>query len=453
MSVPAGVETDHQPPMTIPLRHFLAANMVLVIAVLAAVAAVLGRLPGVTAAVGAHLALAGWVCLTIAGALTQFVPVWSGVSLYSRRLAWVQLPLLVAGLTALILGLATVRPELLVTGGAVLLLGFWTMCYNVGRTLWRGRPWDYTERHFALALGYFLLVTTLGFTLAGSFAVPVEFPFGIDRGGVRAAHATLAVFGAVLTTIFGALSQLASMFTQTETTRLDGVLERIEEVCYPVGVLGLAGGRLFGEPAVARVGGLLVLLGIVAVLCHLARRLLAARVAFSSTLRRYAVVVPAGLLWAVTTLPVWWATPLAPSATLGAPTTVPLLVGGVVGFVVVGTLYHVVPFVVWVHEYSDRLGLEAVPSLDDLTDDRLTRVEFLAFVTALGAVTVAGVVAETGGGSVVGVARLDRTLRLLAVTLFGLGTTAFVGNLTAVLVGHSPLSARELLVGSGRTAE
>ncbi|MFB6177848.1 MAG: hypothetical protein ABEI99_12045, partial [Halobaculum sp.] len=408
--------------MTIPLRHFLAANAVLVVAVVAAVAGVAGRLPGMTAAVGAHLALAGWVCLTIAGALTQFVPVWSGVSLYSRRLAWLQLPLLVAGLGTLVAGLLTVDPSLVAVGGSVLLVGFWTMLYNVGRTLWRGRPWDYTERHFALALGYFLLVTTFGITLAGTLAVPVELPFGIDRASLRAAHATLAVFGAVATTIFGALSQLSSMFTQTETTRLDERLQRFEEIGYPVGVLTLAAGRLFGSPPLARVGGLLVILGLVAVVSVLWRRLLATRVPFSPTLRRYAVVVPAGLLWAVPTIRVWWTSPLDPTATFGAPAATPLLIGGVVGFVVVGTLYHVIPFVVWVHEYSDRLGLEDVPSLDDLYDDRLARVSFVGFLGALVAVTVAGV----GGVASLDAAVVERLLRLLAVGLSVLGTLTFV---------------------------
>lgn len=449
MSVPAGIETDHQPPMTIPLRHFLAANAVLVVAVVAAVTDAVAPLPGLTAAVGAHLALAGWVCLTIAGALTQFVPVWSGVSLYSRRLAWIQLPLLLAGLTGLVTGLLTVEPLFVAGGGVVLLLGFWTMIYNVGRTLWRGRPWDYTERHFALGLGYFLLVTTFGITLAGSLVAPVELPFGIDRAGLRASHATLAVFGAVLTTIFGALSQLAAMFTQTETTRLDTALERIEEAVYPVGVLTLAGGRLLGRAGVARVGGLLVIVGLTAVLCHLGHRLLAARVSFSPTLRRYAVVVPAGLLWAVATLRVWWETPLEQTATLGAPTATPLLVGGVIGFVVVGTMYHVVPFVVWVHEYSDRLGFEEVPSLDDLFDDRLARIDLLSFVGALVAVSVANVIGTGGFGFV----EFGEVLRLLAGGLLVCGTAAFLGNVVSVVYRHSPLSTRELLVGDGPVSE
>jgi hypothetical protein len=81
----------------------------------------------------------------------------------------------------------------------------------------------------------------------------------------------------------------------------------------------------------------------------------------------------------VLTLPAWLSDPLAPNATFGAPRASHLLLVGVVGFVVLGTLYHVVPFIVWVHRYSDQLGYEAVPMIDDLYSDRLAAVD-LAFL-------------------------------------------------------------------------
>jgi hypothetical protein len=80
--------------------------------------------------------------------------------------------------------------------------------------------------------------------------------------------------------------------------------------------------------------------------------------------------------------------PLSPAtAPFGATGTAHLLALGVVGLVVFGTLYHVVPFVVLVHRYSDHLGRRELPMIDDLYDDRLAAADFV--LLSGGSVTLA----------------------------------------------------------------
>ncbi|MFC6735629.1 hypothetical protein ACFQEQ_05180, partial [Halolamina salina] len=97
-AIPGDVDADRQPPMTVPLRHFLVASAFLPLGAVAGLAAVADFRLGLLSLAHAHLLLVGWVCLTIAGAMTQFVPVWSGVDLHSNRLAALQLPLIAGGL-------------------------------------------------------------------------------------------------------------------------------------------------------------------------------------------------------------------------------------------------------------------------------------------------------------------------------------------------------------------
>lgn len=163
-------------------------------------------------------------------------------------------------------------------------------------------------------------------------------------------HATLAVFGAVLTTVLGALSQLATMFTQTDLHEVDTHLRRIEEWGYPLGVVELA--------------------------------------------------------------------------------------VGVVGFVVFGTLYHVVPFTVWVHRYSDLLGYEPVPMVDNLYSGRLAAVDF-AFTTGGTVTLVASALGWLPSPSVA-----------IGGGLFAIGALCFVANMGQVLRDHSPESIPELLLGT-----
>ncbi|WP_440990271.1 hypothetical protein [Haloarchaeobius baliensis] len=427
-AIPADIDTDSQPPMAVPLRHFVVGFGLLVAAaglrvgIAVDAAGVSAPTPGLAPLAHVHLLLVGWVCLTIAGAMTQFVPVWSGVRLHSRRLATAQLWLLTLGVTGLVGTLLAGRLALLPIAGGVLLLGFWTFAYNLGRTLLAARPLDVTERHFCLALGFFVVVTILGVVLALDLTRALLGTGTVPRTQVVAAHATLAVFGAVLTTVFGALYQLATMFTQTELDRGDDALATVETAAYPAGVLALAAGRLVANGVLARAGALLVVAGVAAVGIVLARRLLAARVPRTPMLTRYAVAAAGMGCWAVATTPVWLRDPLAFDVRFGA--SFELLALFVVGFVVLGTLYHVVPFVVWINRYADRLGYEPVPMIDDLYDERVAMADLVATVAGAGCL----VAADAG---------LSPTwVPVAGAGLFLLGALLFSANLLHVVSVH-----------------
>ncbi|MFB6233558.1 MAG: hypothetical protein ABEH61_04800 [Haloarculaceae archaeon] len=435
MSIPtADLDTDGGPPMRVPLRHFLVAIGALFVAAGGGLATLVGAGPALLPLAALHLALAGWVCITIMGAMTQFVPVWSGVELYSRRLATLQLWLVTAGLAgfaaALTLGSFALTPVF----GGLLLAGFWCFAYNIGRTLWRCDGLDVTERHFAFAVGCLVVVTSLGFLLAVDFTAPLFTTAGVSRSAVRATHATLASFGVVLATVVGALYQLATMFTQTEISGVDRSLQRFEAVGYPLGVLALAGGRLVEVAWLATAGGLLVSTALLAVAVVLARRLVETQVPWTPMLSRYAVVAVALAGWAVLAVPTWLTTPLAAPALFGAPRTGVLLALGVVGFVILGTLYHIVPFIVWVDRYSDKLGYEQVPMIDDLYSDRLATVDFGLLVTGTAAV-------------VVGTWLRVEPLVVAGGGLLVAGVVVFAANLLLVVRNHSPDSLSVILLG------
>ncbi|WP_251343619.1 hypothetical protein [Haloplanus halophilus] len=427
-TVPGDIDTDRQPPLSIPLRHFVVALGFLLSGAALGLADALDAAPGLARAAHLHLLFVGFVCLTIAGAMTQFVPVWSGTALHSRRLARAQLWLVAVGLVGLVVGFLGGRVTLLAPAGALVLTGFWTLAYNVGRTLATARPLDVTERHFAVALAFFVALTPLGLLLAASFVVPLFATLPVTRGGVVAAHATLAVFGAVLTTVFGALYQLVPMFGQTELRGVDHALQRVETVAYPAGVVALSAGRLVTSLPLARLGAALLLAGVLAFLVVLGRLLADARAEGTPMLIRYACLAPAALAWAVLAAPAWLRDPLADAARFGAPGTGHLL-ALVLLFVLVGTLYHVVPFLVWVHRYSDRLGFEDVPMIDDLYDARLARADLL-LVAGGGALLLAGDLTAGRSPVVAGGAAL------------AVGLAAVAANLLLVLRRHAPASLR-----------
>jgi cbb3-type cytochrome oxidase subunit 1 len=435
-AIPGNLETDRQPPMTVPLRHFFVALGFLLAGVAVGSANLVRAIPGLAEVAHVHLLLAGWVCITIMGAMTQFVPVWSGIALHSRRLANLQLWLVTAGLSGFALAFVAETLPALVGFGAVLLAGFWVFVYNVARTLRSLDQYDVTARHFAFALLWFLLVTAFGATLAVDLNTPVLRSLPVTHTGLLGAHVTLAVFGAVLTTIYGALYQLGTMFTQTDLHGIDTRLQTVEEWGHLAGVVLLAAGRLVDSAPVARLGGMLVLLAALAIATVLGRKLVEMQVEWTPMHSRYAVVVPALAAWAVLSLPAWWSDPTARTHLFGRPGVVHLLVLGVVGFVIFGTLYHIVPFIVWVHRYSDRLGFENVPMIDDLYSERLAAADFLLLLTGT-AILVASDLTGT-----------DARIGGLGGGLVAIGLIVFLTNMYLVIRDHSPHGLDRILLGS-----
>lgn len=383
MSVALGeIETEAQPPSRIPLQHFVVGLLFLVAGAVAGTLTAIGSVNGL---VHVHLLLVGWVCVTITGAMTQFVPVWSDEKLHSPRLARLQLFLVGVGVAGLVATFATAKFELAVLPGTLVLLGFWVFVYNISRTLPSINPrrLDVTETHFLAALCYVVVATSFGVVLAADFRWGFLGKSPFDRSSVVSAHVTFAVLGIVLTTILGAMYQLVTMFTQTELHGVDVYIKKFETVAYPSGValFGVAG--LLGSVPLALGGAGLVAPSLAGFGFVVLRKLHETQmdVASHPMLVRYVPATLALVTWVFIATPGWIREPHSSDFLRTTPTSHILLLG-FVGYVVVGTLYHVVPFLIWVHRYSNRLGLEDVPMIDDLYDARLERADLV--VTLVG---------------------------------------------------------------------
>jgi hypothetical protein len=217
------------------------------------------------------------------------------------------------------------------------------------------------------------------------------------------------------------------MLTGHTTGRVDAACRRLETATYPAGVALLATGRLVGDPLVAGVGVAGLLVGLAALAVALAHTLRVSTAGSTAVRARYWLATVALAGWLALTAPSLLEAPLDHTALLGPdPTAAPLLVVGVVGSVVLGTLYHVVPFLVWLDRYSDRVGLEPVPAVDDLYRPRVAHLDLATFGAGLAVLSLAPLAPAwlptrpLGGG-------------LLAATAF-----VVVANLGLVVLVHAP---------------
>jgi len=89
------------------------------------------------------------------------------------------------------------------------------------------------------------------------------------------------------------------------------------------------------------------------------------------------------------------------------------VVFGCITFLVIGMMYKVVPFLVWFHKYSDKVGKEKVPLLKDMFSERLGNIQFYLINIGVPAV-IAGLL--IGNQIVVG---LGTAIMFISSLLFG----------------------------------
>ena len=215
------------------------------------------------------------------------------------------------------------------------------------------------------------------------------------------------------------------------------MLVRFETGTLPGGVFLLALGRGFEVSVVARIGAIAILLGLFAFAVVLTGLLVRATVDRSPMTDRYRIVAGAIVLWIVLAVPSWVVDPIDRATVWGHPDSGSLLVLGVFAFVVVGTLYHVVPFIIWLERYSDRLGFEPVPMIEDLYSDRLERIDLSLLLLGTAGIVVSGF------GSLPGWVVLGSSV------LIALGFVVFLANVLVTVHRHGPDGLRGVFVSGG----
>ena len=373
----AGLSLEQAPPFSVPLRFFLSAPLFLAAAGLGA-----ALLPQWTAAplipatlALTHLLTLGFLAMAMLGALSQMLPVVSGVPLPGvRGVAWVGHLGLLLGTPLLTLGLYGGQSALLMAGSGLLGVGLLVFLGAAGLALMRAPAGDTTQ---AMRLAAFALGVTLFLGLAlASWLIGLWTPDAPPDW--LAGHVLWGLGGWVGVLVMGSAWQVVPMLQLTPPypPRLTRWLWRGMLVGLPLATLAPAPWREF----VNSVGLILAAVVLIAfALATLRLQGLRKRKLSDVTLDFWRVgmvcLIAAALLAMVQVrhpLPEAW-----------------LLLAGLlflIGFavsVVTGMLYKIVPFLAWFHLQA-RLGYRpGQPSMRDYLPEARARGQFRLHLAAL----------------------------------------------------------------------
>jgi len=344
-----------------------------------------------------HLVALGWLSLLLCGALFQFVPVLVAKPLHDNDLPLPILACLVIGLALLLCGflqldgsLQTQMP-LLPAGGTLLLIGFLLVLYDLGRTLWAGRPLPLPARFVAMGL--------VSVAVAAGFGVTFTYVLGgaTDAGPLvdltiagLPLHAIAGLGGWLTFTAMGVSYRLLAMFMLApEDKRLTSTLALWGGVAALL--LALAGGAaaiLLGfDPAPVLVVAALLAVPVLALYGYdvvgLYRRRKRRRLETNSLMAAPALValgLGAALLVGLMALGML-------ERHVGA--VVYLLAFGWLTGLGLAQLYKIVAFVTWLECYGPVLGKTPTPRVQDLVVEQRARKWFYLYYGTVALGTVA----------------------------------------------------------------
>lgn len=339
-----------------------------------------------------HLCVLAWLMPIAMGALHQLVPVVFEVPVRSERLAWAAFGLYAVAAPLFIARMWTLSVGWLLPAAAVgAAAAIWLYVVNLYATLLRSRQRSLTGYYVMAALGWLLFAVTLGALLAVNLYRPFLPLFHI---AVLRAHAHAAVFGFFGLLIMGVAYRLMEMFLLSH-----GAPEQAGRAALAatnLAVVVLVASLAFGSIA------WLLAVGVGAALVGVTAFVLQVRAIYRRRTQRRADVAwrhtASSLVYLGLATGLGAALALAP---VGEPwlDRLHLVYGlfalvGFIGSIVVGQLYKIVPFLVWLHRFSAYVGLKRVPSASELLGEGWKRAQY-AFMHAGIAALAAGVIVDS----------------------------------------------------------
>lgn len=340
-----------------------------------------------------HVATLGWISMIIFGALFQLVPVVLEVKLFSEKLAEIQFWFYLLGVIGLVYGFWFFKTGKHFIGSAILLnIAMFIFAFNIVATLKKVKKWNLTGLYLAAAIFHLVVTAIAGLLLAINLAHPY---IKLDHLQYLNLHAHIAFIGWVSMVVMGVTYKLIPMFTLSHGFSLTNGKWAFWLI--NIGLLGISTVMHYKNTTIffyifsgmITVGIIFFLLQVHIIFKKRIRKKFDTGIQFSFT---------AYLMLGITTaLGTFMAFGNASSIINLTLVYGYLIVFGYLSMLIVGQMYKIVPFLVWYHKYSSKVGLEKVPMLKEMFNEKYAEYGFYIMITAvIGTVSSLLLKSETG---------------------------------------------------------
>lgn len=381
---PAGITSKMSPSYSMVRKYFMAsilAFVVLTFMMFLNAGAVKGfhfspKLLGLT-----HIATLGWISMIIFGAMFQLVPVVMQVKLFSEKLAEIQFWLYSTGVIGMVYSFFQFETYSLAIFASLVSLAILIFIFNIFASITKVKQWEITGTYIVTALIYLFFTIIAGFMLAFNLYDPY---FKINHLEYLKLHAHLAFIGWVSMMIMGVSYKLIPMFSLSHGFSLKpakwtfvfinaGLLILTVEYHFPERTIMLPVGTVL-----IAAGNLIFLYQVYLIMKNRVRKILDIGLTYS--------MVALGMMFLATALGVFLV--FEKFIDFNVATKLVLIYSYLILFgyfsqIIVGQMYKIVPFLVWFHKFSAKVGLEPVPMLKDMYSEKTARIEFALMNSAL----------------------------------------------------------------------
>jgi len=308
----------------------------------------------------------------------QLIPVVLQVKIFSELLAEIQYWIFTIGVITLVysfwfflVGLPLLIGAVLINAAVIIFI------INITATLIRVKDWNITATYLSAALFYLLVTAAAGLLLAINLGYPYIVGNHLEYISY---HLIVAVVGWVSMVIMGVTFKLVSMFTLTHNfsiksgkwafglinTGLIALMYELHsknQVLFIISSIIIAAGIFFFSFQVY-----VIFKGRI-------RKNLDAPLKFTRTSFIFFLLSALfGLSLSI--------------SDLSGIINIKLAFGyviffGFISMLIIGQMYKIIPFLTWYHKYSSKAGLEKVPTLKEMYNERLCHVEYYLMLAAV----------------------------------------------------------------------
>lgn len=326
-----------------------------------------------------HIATLGFITMIIFGAMFQLVPVVLEVKLFSTILAEIQFWIFSLGIVLLVYKFWHFGSSLSFTLPAVLLnTAMLIFSVNIIASMVKVKKWNLTGTYLASSIFWLLTTAVAGLLLS----INLDTPFiKLNHLQYLKLHVITAFVGWVGMVVMGVSFKLIPMFTLSHDYKL--TLANWAVVLINIGLLGVNWIMHYPDTQFYNViFGSMIFAGMLLYLIQI-------YVIFRKRIRKKLDV---GLKFTAIALFILGITTLLNFSFLffnyENVNNLTLVYGilFLVGFastLIVGQMFKIVPFLVWYHKYSSKVGIDKVPMLKDMFNEKLAEYQLYLMITGL----------------------------------------------------------------------